>query len=73
MPEIVVLCPQCGSEETVDQNQELVKCHHCFRTFPLKESKTVLDSALRRQIDEAITKRNNCDFNEAALILEDLI
>ena len=73
MPEIVVLCPQCGSQETVDQNQEYVKCHHCFKTFPLRESKTVLDSALRRQIDDAITKRNNCDFNEATLILEDLI
>ena len=73
MPEIVVLCPQCGSQETVDQNQEYVKCHHCFTTFPLKESKTVLDSALRRQIDDAITKRNNCDFNEATLILEDLV
>ena len=73
MPDIVILCPNCGSEETVDQNQDYFKCHHCFRTFPLKESKTVLDSTLRRRLDDAITKRNGCDFNEAGLILEDLM
>lgn len=73
MPDIVIRCPNCGSEETVDQNQEYFKCHHCFRTFHLRESKTVLDSTLRRRLDDAITRRNACDFEEAALILEDLV
>ena len=73
MSDIPILCPNCGSHETVDQNQETFKCHHCFRTFPTKESKTVLDSTLRRRLDDAITKRNNCDFEDAALILEDLV
>ena len=65
MPDIVILCPNCGSEETVDQNQDYFKCHHCFRTFPLKESKTVLDSTLRRRLDDAITKRNGFFTNSS--------
>ena len=72
MPEIVILCPNCGSEEKVDQNQETFKCSHCFRTLPVRESKTIQDSSLQRRLDDAITKRNGCDFEEAGLILEDL-
>ena len=73
MSKIPILCPNCGSHEEVNQNEETFKCHHCFREFPLKESKTVLDSALRRRLDDAILKRNKCDFEDAALILEDLV
>ena len=73
MSDIPILCPNCGSHETVDQNQETFKCHHCFRTFPTKESKTVLDSTLRRRLDDAIVNRNSCDFDDAKSILDDLV
>ena len=73
MPDILIKCPHCGGERLVDQNEEFVKCQYCHKTFPLKESKTGLNDQLQSQINDAIIKRNKFDFNEATIILEDLV
>ncbi len=73
MPDILIKCPHCGGERLVDQNEEFVKCQYCHKIFPLKESKTGLNDQLQSQINDAIIKRNKFDFNEATIILEDLV
>lgn len=73
MPEILIKCPHCGGERLVDQNEEFVKCQYCHKTFPLRESKTGLNAQLQSQINDAINKRNKFEFNEATIILEDLV
>lgn len=71
---ITVRCPNCGETHQIDENVDSFKCKYCRKTYLVSEvyDKTP-SSELQSRINEAISKRNSCDFDDAQLILEDLL
>ena len=67
-------CPNCGYETLIDENVDSYKCPYCKSVFSVNElKKDIVDTNIVDKIDKAIELRNNCDFDDAEEILEDLL
>ncbi len=74
MAKLTHACPFCGGELLFSQNDDIVKCKYCHKDISVKElSKDLYTSKYQEKLNEAIELRNACDFEQAAIILEDVI
>lgn len=74
MAQLTHACPFCGGNLVFSQNDDIVRCKYCHKEISIKElSKDLFANKFQEKLNEAIELRNACDFEQAAIILEDVI
>lgn len=67
-------CPNCGSNQALESKGEHIQCAYCFSKFLRNElDVNLFNSQSRQEIEKAVRMRNNCDFEEAEEVLENLL
>ena len=67
-------CTHCGAELIEDAYVDVIKCPFCGTQYVEAEFRDeVIGSPYKREIEEATRLRNNCDFDEAERLLNDLM
>lgn len=74
MAEIKFICPSCGAPLLADEKSKKITCKYCGNTYLEAEFRDdIINSRYKKEVEEAARLRNNCDFEEAHDILDNLL